>query len=173
MKVWKITFITMLAFFAVGSIVLYSSCERDACLDLKCRNGGACAEGYCRCKTGYEGAECEIMAADKFLGLYIGERTCVGSPVPDTVLIFLDDYPNKVKMVQFSRKEDTLSGTTGSYSSEGYDLNFEDYSRGNYRRHSSAKLSPNGFKNLSVYNEYVADVTVSNEKEVCNFLGRK
>lgn len=173
MKVWKITFITVVAFFGIGSAVLYSSCERDACLDLHCLNGGACAEGYCRCKTGYEGAECEINAADKFLGLYIGDKTCVGSPIPDTILIYLDEYPNKVKMVQYSSIQDTLSGTTGDYTTEGYELNFDDYSRGNYRRHTSAKLSPNGFQNLTVYNEFVTDVTVSTDKDVCNFIGRK
>lgn len=170
MKIWKTTLIAAFAFFGITSTVLYTSCERDACLDLKCRNGGSCAEGFCRCKTGYEGAECEISAADKFLGRYIGERTCTGSPLSDTIEIFLDQYPDKVKMVQYSRIADTLSGTVKEYDTDGYAISFSEYSRDNYRRYSTGKLFLDQRK-LSVYNEFTEDITVSTGKEVCNFLG--
>jgi len=173
MNIWKTSLITAFAFIGITTTVLYSSCEQDPCLDLKCKNGGACVEGLCRCKTGFEGAECEIKAADKFLGLYIGERTCTGSPISDSVLIFLDEYPDKVKMVQYSRMQDTLKGTVGDYNSENYLINFEDYSRDNYRRTTSASLSRNGFENLTVYNEIIEDISVSQNKEICNFIGRK
>ncbi|HTN44888.1 MAG TPA: hypothetical protein VL098_00970 [Flavipsychrobacter sp.] len=174
MQLWKTTFITVCAFLGVTSTMLYTSCEQDPCLDLKCEHGGSCAEGLCRCKVGYEGAECEIMAADKFLGLYVGERACDGlTPIRDSVIIFLDKYPNKVKLVQTSRINDTLSGTTGDLTTEGYSIQFDDYSRENYRRYSRAVLSRNGFKNLTVFNQVVEDVTVSTDKKICDFIGRK
>ncbi|HQE11488.1 MAG TPA: hypothetical protein PLQ78_01940 [Flavipsychrobacter sp.] len=168
MNIWKTVFISAFSFLGVASTVLYSSCEQDACLSLKCRNGGSCAEGFCRCKTGYEGAECETRAADKFLYLFIGQKTCAGAPVPDTVLIYLDQYPNKIKMVQYSKKEDTLTGVA-----DKYHVRFDDYARGNYRRFSSADLSSGEFEKISIYNEYINDVTVSSVKEACNFQGFK
>ena len=170
MKFLKKTLITIIACLGVSSTTLFTSCEQDACLDLKCRNGGSCAEGFCRCKTGYEGAECEINAADKFLGLYIGQRTCTGSPVVDTVLVYLDSYPDKVKMVQYSSKEDTLSGTVQQYENDSYAIDFVEYSRNDYRRFSSAKLFLDR-ERLSVYNEITQDITVPTPKEVCNFIG--
>jgi len=170
MKIWKTTLISAFAFFGISSTVLYTSCEQDACLDLKCKNGGSCAEGFCRCKTGYEGAECEIIAADKFLGRYIGQRACTGSPISDTIEIFLDQYPDKVKMVQHSRPADTLSGTVKGYETDGYAISFAEYSRDNYRRYTTAKLLLDQRK-LSVYNEITEDITISTNKEVCNFLG--
>lgn len=168
MNIWKSVFISAFSFLGVATTVLYSSCERDACLSLKCKNGGSCAEGFCRCKTGYEGAECENMAADKFLNKFIGQKTCAGTPTPDTILIFLDTYPNKIKMVQFSRKEDTLTGTA-----DKYHIRFDDYARDNYRRFSSADLSGGNFEKITVYNEFINDISVSSVKEVCNFQGFK
>jgi len=59
MKLLKYTLLPALFFIGIASSVLYTSCEKDYCTLLKCKNGGSCAEGFCRCKSGYEGTECE------------------------------------------------------------------------------------------------------------------
>jgi len=165
MKLWKHTLITAIAFFGITSTVLYTSCEKDSCADLKCRNGGSCAEGFCRCPVGYEGTECEIQAATKFLGRYIGHYTCPGNqPLVDTVDVWLEQYPNKVKLVEHSSIADTLSGTVA-----GHDLTFSTESNGNYRKYTKAEVVN---QKITVYTEEVYDVTTG-AKQTCSFIGFK
>jgi hypothetical protein len=112
MKLWKNTLISAMAFMGISSTVLYTSCEQDSCLDLVCKNGGSCADGFCRCQTGFEGTECEIKAGTKFIGRFIGNVKCNElPPLTDTVDIWMSQEPNQLKMVQYSRKFDTVSGT--------------------------------------------------------------
>src|SRR5690606_5316654 len=112
MRFWKHTLITAFAFIGISSTVLYTSCEQDACIDLKCRNGGSCSEGFCRCKAGYEGAECEHTALEKFVAVYYGYTKCnEDAPRIDSVRIRKVTEPNVVSVIKYSRFADTLTGT--------------------------------------------------------------
>ena len=165
MKLWKHTMITAIAFFGITTSVLYTSCEKDACIDLKCKNGGSCADGFCRCPTGYEGSECQIKAATKFVGRFIGNYTCPSSiPLTDTVDIWITKDPNEVKFVGHSRITDTLTGTV-----TGTELTFDTQTNGNYRKYTKADVNSN---RLTAYIEEVFDVTTG-EKKTCNFIGFK
>jgi hypothetical protein len=165
MTFWKSSLITALCFFAITTTVLYSSCEKDSCTDLVCKNGGACAEGFCRCQTGYEGTQCEIMAGTKFAGTFIGNYTCPATnPLLDTVDIWLSQAPNQMKYVEHSHITDTISGTA-----QGTDLVFAEQASGNYRKFTHAEILG---EKITVYLEEVYDVTTG-AKKTCNFIGFK
>lgn len=56
--------ITAFAFLSVA----YVACNRDKCKTVVCANGGICNLGTCICPSGYEGAQCETITRNKFLG---------------------------------------------------------------------------------------------------------
>ncbi len=58
------------------SAIMYTSCSKDACKDVVCKNGGTCANGTCSCPTGYEGTNCETLSRDKFIGNWSGSDVC-------------------------------------------------------------------------------------------------
>lgn len=103
MKNWKSILITVFCFFAVGGMVLFNSCVKDPCSDLRCQNKGSCSDGFCQCPTGFEGSECEITAASRFVGTWVGNYRCTNgnSSFPlmaDTVRILLQESPNTIQM---------------------------------------------------------------------------
>jgi hypothetical protein len=65
------------AFLTVTSI----GCgETDPCKDFKDKCGnGACFEGECVCDVNYEGTNCELQWADKFVGSYLGSDKITAS----------------------------------------------------------------------------------------------
>ncbi len=74
----SIKHIMMAAFVTLGvfSAVLYTSCGKDACKDVTCKNGGTCSGGNCTCPTGYEGTDCGTLSRAKFVGVYPGTESC-------------------------------------------------------------------------------------------------
>lgn len=103
MKFWKYTLVTALAFFGVAFTVLYSSCTDDSCTRLKCRNGGTCIDGFCKCPTGYEGQQCETVVSDKFIGRYFGHTKCSGVPeIIDTAVVFHTQIADKIGIYRFA-----------------------------------------------------------------------
>jgi hypothetical protein len=99
MKNWKSFIITVFSFFALGGMVLFNSCVKDPCTELRCMNGGSCSDGFCQCPTGYEGAECEITAGSRFTGTWAGSVRCNNFPIQaDTVRIVLTGSPNYITM---------------------------------------------------------------------------
>src|SRR5690606_27327026 len=76
MNNWKSILMAMAGFFAISGMVVLSSCEQDPCTDLLCQNNAACVDGHCQCPTGYEGAECSITSASRFVGSYEGIVRC-------------------------------------------------------------------------------------------------
>lgn len=88
--------ITLSAFCAV----LYSSsCKKDACLGVSCKNNAPCNGGTCVCPTGISGANCEIVYRNMYANTYKG----TGSDNLSNV------YPN-YKLV-FSKTSDTTEYT--------------------------------------------------------------
>ncbi len=72
----------------IGTASIFTSCEKNACDGVDCKNGGSCGHGLCTCPTGYEGATCETKSTERYLGVYAGYTTCnAGARVIDTVTI--------------------------------------------------------------------------------------
>ncbi|MBN9484001.1 MAG: calcium-binding EGF-like domain-containing protein [Bacteroidetes bacterium] len=67
----KLILLATISCVAVFTTFLFS-CQKDACGNVKCQHGGTCANGLCKCPTGYEGNSCESRLSDKFVGTYIG-----------------------------------------------------------------------------------------------------
>jgi len=170
MNVLKTAALSAALFFSLAGAVALTGCEADPCLDLRCQNSGSCAEGFCRCPTGYEGAECEIRTADRFVGTFLGTTTCDGFPIlQDSVTIFFTNAPVEVGIVRYSDsvagRRDTLFGTV-----VGSRINIPDVVSGAYRRFAHATISD---KNMTYYEETIGDVNIPASKEVCNFIGTK
>lgn len=160
MRFWKHTLITAFAFVGISSTVLYTSCEQDSCIDLKCRNGGSCSEGFCRCKPGYEGSECEYKASEKFIATYYGYTKCnMDAPRIDSIRIREVAVPSTVSVIQYSKFTDTLRGTV---STDGFEILIPDRNGVHY----VAKLDRN---QLTFYTEQ----TVNGQLRTCTFLGTR
>lgn len=118
MNFWKTSLITAFAFLGTTSAVVFSSCEENTCLKLKCLNGGSCTDGLCRCASGYEGAECETEAITKFRGIFRGSTECTGIPAAfvDSVAIFPFKSPNVMSVVVYNSVggEDTIRATVAA-----------------------------------------------------------
>ncbi len=52
----------------VLSVLFFPSCIQDRCSSTVCSNGGVCVDGNCSCLNGYEGAHCEKVWNERFLG---------------------------------------------------------------------------------------------------------
>lgn len=166
MKFWKHSVITALAFFGIASTVLFTACEEDSCLKLTCRNGGSCADGYCRCPNGFEGSECETKSATKFLGRFIGTTKCDNYPtLVDTVDIFVKSEPAWVGIVRKTNVTDTIYG-----SADGAFIRVSEVAVGNYRKYTTAHIE---LKKFSLYTEEIQNVADQNTKQVCTFIGYK
>ncbi len=112
MKFWKHTLISAFAFLGVSSTVLYTSCQDDSCLKLHCLHDATCSDGFCRCKAGWEGAECGQPASNRFIGVFYGITKCNQEPpFLDTAAVFVKKQPNEVGFVNYKQKYDTLWGT--------------------------------------------------------------
>lgn len=174
MKLWKHSLITAFAFFGIAGTVLYSSCEKDTCEGLNCKNGGSCVEGFCHCPSGFEGTECETMAGTKFLGKFVGNYTCPSvTPLKDTVEIWFDLEPDKLKFVQYSRKQDTLSGIAVSTEPQksiktANSIEFQTQDINGFRKYTAVVLQD---QKLSIYLDEM-DLSTGSRK-ACNFIGYK
>ena len=117
MKFWKPILLTTAFFASFTSILLYSSCEKDACVGVTCANGGSCSLGACKCPTGFEGPTCATPSVSRFVGYYAGFTTCNnGAQTIDTVFISPVSLKmvNSTYVVQKSHVYDVLVGTISS-----------------------------------------------------------
>ncbi len=163
MKSWKLTLISIASFFAIGSVVLYTGCVQDSCTDLQCQNGGSCADGFCRCPTGYEGTECENSIADRFVGTYTGATRCDESPsILDTVDIYVVEEPLTLGISLRSQPGTDLRGFA-----DGNRIVIADREEGNEAWSANVVLQDG---RISLYVEHVLDIA-QHQKTVCNFIG--
>lgn len=162
MNFWKTSLITALAFVGIGSAVVFSACEEDACLKLKCRNGGACTDGLCRCPSGYEGSECEYDAASKFVGHYYGDTKCgTQPPAYDSTYIFEAKKPNVLGVVVYYNRLDTIQATVSADGTTATATN------GPNQRNVKIVYSENRKLSVSI------DQTINGESKNCVFNGTK
>lgn len=168
MKFWKLTLLTVCCFFAISATVLISSCEKDACTELKCKNGSACTEGFCRCQTGYEGAECETKAGTRFLGIYYGFNYCDELPaLLDTADVYMVGSPNIVEFrLRKNNNQDRFRGVV-----EGSSLTIKDTAFGTAIRKATAVIDHNQITILVERNFNANEQPGS--KSVCKFVGEK
>lgn len=114
MKFWKHSLLSAGVFLAVASTVTYTSCVHDSCKALMCRNGGTCADEFCRCPVGYEGTQCEIISRAKFLGTYEGISQVNGEPVKRDAAIVEPDHAEVsvtgLKVTILTRTPEVISG---------------------------------------------------------------
>jgi hypothetical protein len=61
-------FVTLSTF----SVLLYSSCVKNECGAVTCLNDGECTGGICKCVTGTDGANCEVVYRKTYAGVYKG-----------------------------------------------------------------------------------------------------
>lgn len=79
------------------SALVYSSCSKDECGAVTCLNHGTCMGGICKCPSGADGANCEIVYRKRYAGIFKGVPP--DDPTSDTTntLIFTsndDDTTN-------------------------------------------------------------------------------
>jgi hypothetical protein len=114
MKFWKHSLLAATVFMTIASTVTYTSCKHDSCKALMCRNGGTCADEFCRCPIGYEGTQCEIISRNKFLGYYKGNTQVNGLPVTGDAATVEPDHKNvsitSLKVTILSRTPEVISG---------------------------------------------------------------
>ena len=165
MKFLKSIFLSVCAFLAVATTVTYTSCEKDSCDDLKCKNGGSCAEGFCRCKTGYEGAVCEYKIADRFIGSYAGYQLCRPNPsLVDTLDVYMKTEPNIVEFRRRAFGSPAYSGTA-----TGYNIVVDDVPTSNGHVHVSTVITD--AKEITIHTETY--VNGNSNYTVCDFVGTR
>ena len=164
MKFWKVTLLTTCAFFAIATSILISSCEKDACTELKCQNGSACTGGFCRCQTGYEGAECRTKTVNRFIGTYYGFNHCDQNPsLLDTLDIRLYTDPNIVDLgLRHSYPNERFQGVA-----DGYAITVPDQQNGSSIRKVHGELR-GAEMHLFIERD---DTTDAASHSVCEFVG--
>lgn len=169
MKFWKTTLLSAFGFLAVSATVLVASCEKDACTELKCKNGSACTEGFCRCQTGYEGAECEFKTVNRFIGTYYGYNHCEGTPpMLDTLDVYFYANPNVVEMrLHNNNPGDPFRGTA-----DGYTITVPDQQQGSVGlRKVNATIDHNDITLFVERNQNTQDHP--DQRSICTFIGTK
>lgn len=171
MKFWKLTLLSICSFFAISGTVLFTACEKDACTELKCKNGSACTEGFCRCQTGYEGAECEIKTSARLLGTYYGYNHCDKEPpVLDTVDVYQVAEPNVLEFgLRANWGGDKFRGTANGYSI----IVPDEFPNGKLRKVSATLDRIGNSDQLTVFVQRTTDAAAPNNKTICTFVGTR
>ncbi len=167
MKRIKSTLISCLSAIALASSMLFTSCEADPCQELNCQNKASCSDGHCICAPGYEGAECDLLTADKFVGKYRGVERCDQFPYEvDNIEIFLSEAPNVITL-RMGAGNTFVGDITGVASTP--ETHIETYVE-ELEATIHAYIRVNG-DNIDVYLESIS-LNTSN-RQICKFIGRR
>ncbi len=64
------------------------ACEDfDNCFDIICPDNAECEDGVCYCNVGFEGANCDTLIRDKYIGTYSAEDICPSGTFASTAVI--------------------------------------------------------------------------------------
>lgn len=171
MKFWKPVLFATILFSAVATLITYTSCEKNACNNVDCLNGGSCAMGTCHCPTGFEGYRCQSKTTDRYIGMYAGYTTCGNNlaPVYDTVIISTDGLAyNQVSVKMASIKPKILYGYISNNASTYSIVVTNNDSFANYARIYSITLQDN--KNLNVHAYNLNYQTFDSSVNNCTFV---
>ena len=164
MKNWKSLLVTVFGFFGIAGMLLLNSCTQDPCTELVCQNGGTCSDGYCQCPTGFEGAECDIEAANRFVGKYSGSLRCNNFPIQaDTITIDYVSKPNQIRL-RIGAGNTALLSFTGTAKTP--ETHFQTYVGDGVTVH--AYITVDGGL-LALYLETIN--TKVNTRQICRFSG--
>jgi hypothetical protein len=163
MKNWRSLLLTAIAFLGISTMVLFSSCEQDPCAELNCQNGGVCSDGFCRCPIGFEGSECTISTASRFVGTYLGSRNCSDvPPIADSITIELISDPNIIRLHLGSETNPAIELDGTATNSEAQ----LDYKGEGIEIHAYVTIEGN---NINVFLQTV----YADGREICQFTGTK
>jgi hypothetical protein len=167
MKHLKSTILKSLSIFAVSTSLLLSSCEADPCNDLNCQNNASCSDGKCICPPGYEGAECDLMTAYKFVGKYEGVERCDQFPYEiDQVEILLHREPNEITL-RMGAGNTYVGDITGiAETPETHIVTYKEELEATIH----AYIRVNG-DNIDIYLESISLNTKN--RQTCKFIGRR
>lgn len=70
----KYPFLSLL--LAILTVAIWAGCNKNACAEVECQNGGSCIDGTCDCPEGILGKECDIII-DSCIVLNCVNGTCV------------------------------------------------------------------------------------------------
>lgn len=171
MKNLKKGLLALAAVVGVSSTLFMASCEKDSCTTLKCKNGGTCADNFCRCPAGFEGAECEIKTAQKFIGKWPGLVRCnvaydkdsLGPTYSDTLTVFMAKEPNVLGLTRYRAAGDTSYGTA-----VGNEIVFAQQFADSFRRQQTVVINDKSIDYLIVTTK---DTSNPSTQYNCRFVG--
>lgn len=164
MKFWKHSLLAATVFMTLATAVTYTSCKHDSCKALMCRNGGTCADEFCRCPTGYEGTQCETVSRTKFVGNYEGITQINGQPViRDFAEVSVHTQSYNITALQLTIATRSPEKIIGTVAANGMEVEVPPTAT----RKVTWKLDSNG--NLEIVIEEMLD----GEKKISEFRGHK
>jgi len=164
MKSLKSLLIASVGFFGISALVLSSSCEQDPCTELDCKQGASCSEGFCQCPVGYEGSQCEITSASRFVGKYVGVSQCNRDPQKtDTATITLEKDPNRV-VLRIGMGRTSIISYTGTATTP--EINFDEMSDG-----TTVAIFPAATIDGNQLTVSVETRVANGQRSVCKFVG--
>ena len=126
-------------------ITLINCSDRRSCDDVVCGNNQSCINGNCYCLDGYEGPECQTIAAQKYVGNYTVVANCfqgsyIGSPFD--FILWDGAYPNRITFGNFMNQGSVDAFIYTSPSNEGNIIEFA-VNRGSFQANVSGQYLNN------------------------------
>jgi hypothetical protein len=141
-----VRYVLLIAFLIVGvmSALVYTSCKKDKCVDVACKNLGACFDGNCTCLAGYEGSRCDTLSRKKFIYTWNGADSCtaglragvnqypiyfqtiVSKPKEMQMKHFLNNWDDSANCTMQSTDSFTFTGNNNSTVYRGHGKLFND-----------------------------------------------
>lgn len=95
-----------------------TSCDEDPCKDVECGANGDCFDGACVCNQGFEGTNCDVTWANKFVGTWTAKDVCTDA----NNVITTYDYSANVTQVSETKINIKNFGGFGVAASVDFDL---------------------------------------------------
>ena len=82
-------------------LVTAAGCDRNTCQNVSCPIGQACNSGQCYCSDGFEGADCQTISAQKYIGNYnFSSENCTPITPFTTANVFIQqgNFNNQIEI---------------------------------------------------------------------------
>jgi hypothetical protein len=159
--------------FLAALLSLSSCAPKSGCDTLVCQNGGTCASDFCSCPTGFDGAQCENLITDRYIGTYAGwTRPRDGQPQHrDTV----DLYKNEKGILEMSvvRRREPNTIYLGTLDAQNDQLNISEIISENNKRTvvSVTMVAPNVLTAARTLKMFVVDYQDGSRVNTLEFNG--